>query len=248
MIRSWLSDIVPACPDKLAGRKRTVPVICNYCLSVCAAPWSRTVSESWALAVAEGYQLQGIRKGIDSPALYSRTGFTSVNLPVGVFGMMFIIKSFKIIVAHDICKFCTFLGTFCHHIIWGNCNRRISFGIKFFYSLVKSLCDFKTITHVGIVDLITNRPHDKTWMISSASYPGFYIAFAPFVKVVSIIKFCFWFFPHVKGFIVYKKSHFVAEGKPGLWRRIMRTTHCIYAHFLKFCKLTSQGSFIKGGS
>ena len=45
MIRSRLTDVVPAGPDVLTCAERTIAVVCNYCLGVCAAPWGCTVSE-----------------------------------------------------------------------------------------------------------------------------------------------------------------------------------------------------------
>ena len=46
VIRCRLADIIPARPDILACTKRTIAVICNYSLSICAAPGSRTVAQS----------------------------------------------------------------------------------------------------------------------------------------------------------------------------------------------------------
>ena len=158
---------------------------------------------------------------------------------------MFIVKAFKIIVTHSINKLCTILSTLCHHIIRSNCNRGIFLRIMHAHTFLQVLCYFYSPANMGIINLVTNRPHYKTWMISIMANPICCITLAPFVKIVSVIKRSLRLFPHIKYFIINKETHFIAQIHPGSRRRIMRRADRINSHFFESCKLSSESSFIK---
>ena len=94
-----LADIVPSGPDKLAEAERNVPVACDNDSRVLRAPVCRAVRERRALHVGKCQKPHIRRKMIHAPALYRRACFASVNTPIRVFLMVFIIQTLEIVVA-----------------------------------------------------------------------------------------------------------------------------------------------------
>ena len=77
-------------------------------------------------------------------------------------------------------------------------------------------------------------------MITVAAYPVCNIALTPLIEIVSVVKRCFRLFPHIKNLVVYEETHFVTKIHPCRWRRVMRTAHRVYTHFLEFSELTAE--------
>ena len=146
---------------------------------------------------------------IYSSWLNCRTCFRTVNFPFRIFFVMFFVQTFKIIVTNYINFLSTILSAICHHIIWTNCNQSVFIRVMMFNNFFKFFCYFETVSYMSIINFVSNRPHYQARMISVFSHPAYSIFFKPFIKIISVIKRCFWFFPHIKSFVIYQNSHFI---------------------------------------
>ena len=70
--------------------------------------------------------------------------------------MVFFIKPLQIIVTNGVDLCGTFLGAISHHIVRSNCDGGISVWIIFDNCGIKLFCDFKTVSHMGVVNLVSD--------------------------------------------------------------------------------------------
>ena len=140
------------------------------------------------------------------------------------------------------------LGTVCHHVVGCNCYGCVSVRIVFYDIGIKLFCNLVAVTNMGVVNLVSDWPHDEAGMIPVTSDPACGITLAPVVKEVSVVKGSLWFFPHVKGLVINHKAHLVAQVHPCNRRRIVGAADWVYSHFLQAGKLSSQGIKLEGGT
>ena len=181
MIRRWLSNVIKACPDKLPAGIWMIPLCQNTCLCGFCAPACSGISKRRTLFILICQHRLLIRKMINSAALNNGTCLTAVNHPIRMLFMVFFIIIFSVIIANEFYDVRTFLRIFPWHVIraQGNCSifqrvMSLYFCHEFFYPFFPLFA-----AYMGIINLISNTPHNQAWMISVPSHPAFYIFLIP---------------------------------------------------------------------
>ena len=200
MVGCRLANIVKTGPEKLSHGKGRISVYRNTVLHGSCSPAGNTVSKSRALLIILRQDPCLQWEVIYTPALNDRGGFASVNHPVRVLLMMLLIILFGIIIACQLDQIRTFLCILPGHIIGPDGDSGISSGIIGFHQRLQLPGDFLPVfIHMGIVDLISDAPHDHTGVISVTAHPTLYISFMPLLEKSCIIIVSLGSFPHVKG-------------------------------------------------
>ena len=200
MIRSWLSDVVIACPNELAHGKLHISVLANAGLNAVSAPAGSAVSKRRALLIAVTENRNCEREMINAPALNNGIGLTSIDDPVRMLLVMLLIIILSVVVTCNLEDIRTFLRHLPRHIVRANCDscihkRIMQLNIGFEvprYFLTSLAC-------MSIVYLISDAPHDHRWMISVSSNPAGNISLVPLGEKSCVVKLSLWPFPHIKG-------------------------------------------------
>ena len=189
VIRSWFSYVIKTRPDKLSTGIRMISLCQNTCFCRFCPPACGRISKRRTLFILICQYRLLVREMINSAALNNRTRFTSINHPIWMLFMVFFIIIFSIIITNKLYNIRTFLSIFPWHIIGSQSNRSIFqriistyFCYKFFHPFF-SFC----AAHMGIINLISNTPHNQAWMISVSTNPAFYIFLIPLREKSCII-------------------------------------------------------------
>ena len=200
MVGCRLANIVKTGPEKLAHGKGRISVYRNAVLHGSCSPAGNTVSKGRALLIILRQDPCLQREVIYTPALNDRGGFASVNHPIRVLLMMLLIILFGIIIACQLDQIRTFLCILPGHIIGPDGDSGISSRIIGFHQRLQLPGDLLPVfIHMGVVDLISDAPHDHTGVISVTAHPTLYISFMPLLEKSCIIIVSLGAFPHVKG-------------------------------------------------
>ena len=97
-------------------------------------------------------------------------------------------------------------------------------------------------------NLITDTPHDDTWMITVALDEIRQVFLMPFIKETGIIAIRFLAAPHVETLVHHEDAHRIAHVQEFWCRRIMTTSDSVHAHIAKDGKLTVHRILINGST
>ena len=97
-------------------------------------------------------------------------------------------------------------------------------------------------------NLITDTPHDDTWMITVALDEIRQIFLMPFIEETGIIAIRFLAAPHIETLVHYEDAHRIAHIQEFWCRRIMTASDSVHAHIAKDDKLAMHRIFINGST
>ena len=240
MVRGRFPNIIKPGPDKLPHGKLRIPVGINTLLRGLCPPTGGSISESGTLLVIITQYRLGKRELINATALYRRTGLATVNVPIRMLLMMLFIAHFTIIISGILYKVRTLLRIFPRHIVGTDGHRCINKRVMLKHRFRQILCNLQAVCiHVGIVNLVSDAPHEKGRMIPVTTYPACHIHPIPLLKKACIIVRCLTTLPHIKGLRHHQKAHFIRQVHKFLCRHIVGGTQGIDTHFPELFKLSA---------
>ena len=96
--------------------------------------------------------------------------------------------------------------------------------------------------------LVADAPDENRRVIAVAKHHCLKVPSVPLVKVKSVVEFCLFNFPNVKGFVHDDKSHSVTQIEQLGSRRVVRCAYPVTAHLLKYIKLPFDGTGVDGSA
>ena len=163
--------------------------------------------------------------------------------------MVLLIEFFSIIISDCVHIFRAALSAFPGHIIASEGSQGMAFRIVNPDLRRQQFCDLCTSQiRMDIINLVSDRPHNHTWMNPVPANPGSNILPVPGLEKPGVIIFCLRSFPHIKRFVNNEDAHLIAQVKEPRRGRIMTRADGIHTHCLHQVQLTSRRLFVKRGA
>ena len=137
---------------------------------------------------------------VNAPALYDGGSFTSVNHPVGMFFMVCIVMVVAVIVTSQLYNIRTVLCALPGHIIGTDGNSCIFLGVMDKHISHQSFRQTHAFCFMGIVNFVTDTPHDNGGMVSVPANPACHVLFCPFIEKSGVVVFGLGLHPHIECF------------------------------------------------
>ena len=238
MVWGRLPNIIKSCPEELSAGKRVVPLSNHTCLGRFCPPAGRGIAKCRTLLIHIRQYGLAVRETIDFPALYRGSSLTSINDPVRMLLVVFVIIFLRIIITGHFYQIRTLLGVLPRHVVGTNGDFRIFTGIVDPYFTHQIFRNFLSpFADVGIINLISDAPQDQAWMVPVPAHPARHIFRIPFWKEAPVIIWIFGTFPHVKRLRHYEKSHGIRQFHHVWSKHIVGKSEGIHAHGFQFFQL-----------
>ena len=113
--------------------------------------------------------------------------------------MVLLVEIFTIVVAHSIDQTGTFLRVFPSHVVRGKGSESVFFRVMLFnLPQQHDKLHQPFVPRMHIIYLVSDAPHDNTWVVPVAPYPALHILLRTLRKKSSVVILCLSVPPHVK--------------------------------------------------
>ena len=163
MVRRRLADVVDAAPQVLSQGVVAVQVFDDHLRHIPGAPGGGAVAQRGALQIVIGEDGRAHREAIDAAAGHGRGGFTAVDGPFRMLGVVLVVELLTVVVADRLHELGTMLCSRPGHVIAADGGGAIPLGIMAAHILAEHLRDLACLLRaiVGIADFIADGPHQE---------------------------------------------------------------------------------------
>ena len=194
-----LAEVVAARPDVHTRAELRRKVGCEYLLRGVRACARAAVAKRAALQVVVRKEHRAEREVVHAAALNAACRFAAVNAPVGVGGVVRLVKALAVVVARKVHLVRAELRGLPRHIVAADSGRRVFERVVLSHRGVQHFRYLSAARgNVRVVNFVAHAPHYNARVIPVAANPRCHVALVPLVKKASVVELGLWALPHIE--------------------------------------------------